>query len=116
VSTSSIERNVGSAGQARGGCRSSAGWRRSSGRGRESGRSRAPRRPTARHRPRRQPAAALFANERFERVAIQGFDAPPGAGRVGGERRQVPAVALERVRRQPALDAQVIQVRFDERR
>ena len=62
-------------------------------------------------RARRQAAAALFTNERLERLPIQRFDRPAGAGGKGGERRQIARVALERVARQPALDAQVIEVR-----
>ena len=58
----------------------------------------------------------LFADERFERLAIERLDRPAGAGGEGGERRQIARVALERVAGQPALDAQMIEVRVDDRR
>ena len=50
----------------------------------------------------RQPAAALFANERFERWPIQRLDRSADAGRVLRERREIAGVAFERVPGQPA--------------
>ncbi len=64
----------------------------------------------ARHGTRRQSAGHLLPHERFERRAIQVLDAPAAPRGESGQRLQVAIVALERVRREPALHAQMVEI------
>src|SRR5262252_9466543 len=55
----------------------------------------------------------MLTRERFERLTIEAFDGPVGGLRERQERREVATVALDRVRREPALHSQMVQVRRD---
>ncbi len=70
----------------------------------------------ARHGTRRQTAGHLLPHERFECRAIEGLEAPAGRGSESRQRLQVAIVALERVRREPALDAQMVEIGLDDGR
>jgi hypothetical protein len=63
------------------------------------------------------PARGSAVRERtLQRRPIQRLDRAADAGRIPRERREIAGVAFERVPGQPALDAQVIQVRVDDER
>ena len=113
VSTSSSDRNFGSAGQARGGCRSSAGLLAQTAVEDQKPVVAANGRDRARHGAGRQAAGDLLADECLERLTVErvGRHAEPGG--VRRERGQVARVAFERVRGQPPLDAQMVQERVN---
>src|SRR5262249_55036625 len=58
-----------------------------------------------------QTVGALLADERFERRAVEGLEGASGAAGVFGQRHEIARVALERVISEPALDAQVVEIR-----
>ena len=111
ASTSSTERNFGSAGQARGGCRSSAGLSSQAPvEDEKAEEARESRRPTAPPTAARARCVICWRTNASSALRSSASGGTSTLGRERRERRQIPRVALERVVGQPPLDPQVIEI------